>query len=34
VRGEKLPKGVSDAMPDVKQAYAAQGTDEYGTAAR
>jgi hypothetical protein len=23
---------VSDAMPDVKQAYAAQGTDEYGTA--
>jgi len=29
-RGEKLPKRVSDAMPDVKQAYAAQGADQYG----
>lgn len=30
LRREKLPKGVAEAMPDVQQAYAAQGADEYG----
>jgi hypothetical protein len=33
LRREKLPKRVSAAMPDVEQAYAAQGADAYGVLA-
>jgi hypothetical protein len=29
-RGERLPKRVSDALPAVRAAYAAQGADERG----